>query len=132
MVVESDHPSRGVEMAQYLIGVVGEPDYDTLPPGELEQIMKDVDAVIADAQAAGVFVFGGGLGRDDSASVVDARSGSPVITDGPYIESKETMGGFSIVEVPDLAAAHMWAGRFSAACRCPQEVRPIVGPPEDV
>lgn len=118
-------------MAQYLIGVVGEPDYDTLAPGDLQQIMTDVDAVVADAQAAGVFVFGGGLGRDDTASVVDARSGSPVITDGPYVESKEMMGGFSIVEVPDLAAAQEWAARFSAACRCPQEVRPIVGPPEE-
>jgi hypothetical protein len=118
-------------MAQYLIGVVGEPDYDTLAPGELQQIMADVGVVVADAQAAGIFVFGGGLGGDDAASVVDARSGSPVVTDGPYVESKEAMGGFSILELPDLAAAHEWAGRFSAACRCPQEVRPIVGPPEE-
>jgi hypothetical protein len=118
-------------MAQYLIGVVGEPDYSTLSDGDMQQIMKDVDAVVADAEAAGIFVFGGGLGRDDTASVVDSSTGSPVVTDGPYAESKETMGGFSIVEVTDLAAAHEWAARFSAACRCPQEVRPIVGPPTE-
>jgi hypothetical protein len=118
-------------MAQYLIGVVGEPDYETMTPDDLNQIMKDVGVVVTDAQAAGIFVFGGGIGSDDTASVVDARSGSPVVTDGPYIESKEMMGGFSILELPDLAAAHDWAGRFSAACRCPQEVRPIVGPPEE-
>lgn len=119
-------------MAQYLIGVVGEPDYATLSPDDMSQIMKDVDAVISDLQAAGAWVFGGGLGGNDSASVVDATSGSPVVTDGPYAETKETMGGFSIIEVADLAAAQEWAARFSAACRCPQEVRPIVGPPDEL
>lgn len=118
-------------MSQYLIGVVGEPDYATLSADDMGQIMKDVDAVVSDLQASGAWVFGGGLGRNDTATVVDASSGSPVVTDGPYAESKEIMGGFSIIEVPDLATAQEWAGRFSAACRCPQEVRPIVGPPEE-
>lgn len=116
-------------MPQYLIAVVGEPDYETMPPEDLQQIMTDVDAVVADARAAGIFVFGGGLHGSEATTVVDASSGTPVVTDGPYAETKEAMGGFSILEVADLDAALAWAGRFSAACRCPQEVRPFMDEP---
>ena len=74
-------------------------------------------------QAAGVCVFLGGL--DDSAPVfsVDASSGEPVFTDGPYAETKEHLGGFTIVDVADEKAARMWAGKVAAACGWPQEVR---------
>jgi hypothetical protein len=116
-------------MTQYLIAVVGEPDYDTMPPEDLQQIFTDVDAVVADARSAGIFVFGGGLHGPEATTVVDASSGTPVVTDGPYAETKEQMGGFSIIDVPDLDAALAWAGRFSAACRCPQEVRPFMDEP---
>ncbi|MDH2412730.1 YciI family protein [Nocardioides sp. CER19] len=116
-------------MTQYLIAVVGEPDYATLAPEELQQIMTDVDAVVTDARAAGIFVFGGGLHGPEATTVVDASSGAPVVTDGPYAESKEQMGGFAILDVPDLDAALAWAGRLSAACRCPQEVRPFQDEP---
>jgi hypothetical protein len=116
-------------MTQYLIAVVGEPDYGTLPPEDMQQIMTDVDAVVADARSAGIFVFGGGLHGPEATTVVDARGGTPVVTDGPYAETKEQMGGFSIIDVPDLDAALAWAGRLSAACRCPQEVRPFMDEP---
>lgn len=116
-------------MTQYLIAVVGEPDYDTLPPEDLQQIMTDVDAVVADARSAGIFVFGGGLHGSEATTVVDATGGAPVVTDGPYAETKEQMGGFSIIDVPDLDAALTWAARLSAACRCPQEVRPFMEEP---
>jgi hypothetical protein len=116
-------------MTQYLIAVVGEPDYGTLPPEDMQQIMTDVDTVVADARSAGIFVFGGGLHGPEATTVVDARGGTPVVTDGPYAETKEQMGGFSIIDVPDLDAALAWAGRFSAACRCPQEVRPFMDEP---
>jgi hypothetical protein len=116
-------------MTQYLIAVVGEPDYETLPPEDLQQIMTDVGAVVDDAMAQGVFVFGGGLHGSEATTVVDASSGVPVVTDGPYAETKEAMGGFSVIEAPDLDAALAWAGRFSAACRCPQEVRPFMEDP---
>jgi hypothetical protein len=118
-------------MPQYLIAVVGEPDYDALPAGELEQIMTDVGAVVDDAQERGLFVFGGGLHGSEATTVVDATSGTPVVTDGPYAETKEAMGGFSVLELPDLDAALDWAARFSAACRCPQEVRPFMDEPAD-
>ena len=116
-------------MTQYLIAVVGEPDYDTLPPEDLQQIMTDVDAVVTDARSAGIFVFGGGLHGSEATTVVDATGGTAVVTDGPYAETKEQMGGFSIIDVPDLDAALAWAGRLSAACRCPQEVRPFTDEP---
>jgi len=116
-------------MTQYLIAVVGEPDYDTMPPEDLQQIMTDVDAVVADARSAGIFVFGGGLHGSEATTVVGAPSGAPVVTDGPYAETKEQLGGFSIIDVPDLDAALAWAGRLSAACRCPQEVRPFMEEP---
>lgn len=116
-------------MTQYLIAVVGEPDYDTMAPEDLQQIMTDVDGVVTDARAAGIFVFGGGLHGPEATTVVDASGGAPVVTDGPYAESKEQMGGFAILDVPDLDAALAWAGRFSAACRCPQEVRPFQDEP---
>jgi len=113
------------EMTQYLVAVVGEPDYDTMPPEELQAIMTDVGAVVDDMQKAGVFVFGGGLHGPEATTVVDATNGAPVVTDGPYAETKEAMGGFSIIEVADLDEALSWAARMSAACRCPQEVRPF-------
>lgn len=119
-------------MTQYLIGLVGtQPDFESLSPEDQKQIMVDVDEVVADLQAADAWVFGGGLGGNETASVVDARTGTPVITDGPYAESKEFMGGFSIIEAPDLPTAQQWAARFSVACRCAQEVRPIFGPPDE-
>ena len=118
-------------MTQYLIAVVGEPDYDTLSPEDLQQIFTDVDAVVTDARSAGVFVFGGGLHGSEATTVVDATSGTPVVTDGPYAETKEAMGGFSIIDVADLDAALAWAARFSAACRCPQEVRPFMDEPAE-
>jgi len=116
-------------MTQYLIAVVGEPDYEAMPPEELQQLFTDVETVVSDARSAGVFVFGGGLHGPEATTVVDATSGVPVVTDGPYAETKEQMGGFSIIEVPDLDAALAWAERFSAACRCPQEVRPFMDEP---
>jgi hypothetical protein len=112
-------------MTQYLVAVVGEPDYETLPAETMQAIMTDVDAVVNQMQQAGVFVFGGGLHGPEATTVVDATSGTPVVTDGPFAETKEAMGGFSIIDVADLDAALSWASKLSAACRCPQEVRPF-------
>ena len=74
-------------------------------------------------KAAGVFIFMGGL--DDAAPVfsVDASSGIPLFTDGPYVESKEHLGGFAVVDVADEEAARLWAGKIAVACGWPQEVR---------
>jgi hypothetical protein len=108
-------------MTEYLIAFNDEwvPDHTV---EELREKSKVVSALVAEMKAAGVFVFTGGL--DDAAPVfsVDASSGTPLFTDGPFIESKEHLGGFAVVDVPDEAAARLWAGRIAVACGWPQEV----------
>src|SRR5215467_2996839 len=80
-------------------------------------------AVIAEMTAAGVFVFGdGGLDASTAVCSVDPSSGSPVFSDGPFVETKEHLGGFAVVDVPDEAAARYWAGRIAVAVGWPQEL----------
>lgn len=90
---------------------------------ELREKSKAVSALMAEMKAAGVFIFLGGL--DDAAPVfsVDASSGTPLFTDGPFVETKEHLGGFTVVDVADEQAARMWAGKIAVACGWPQEVR---------
>jgi hypothetical protein len=111
-------------MAQYLLSVHGS---ETDPiPDDVDQMFAAVEAFNKDVQAAGQWVFAGGLNPASTATVIDGTgSGDPVITDGPYLESKEYLGGFWIVDVPDLDAALELARRGSAACRGPVEVRPF-------
>jgi hypothetical protein len=80
-------------------------------------------AVVDEMRAAGAYVFAGGLEEQDSPFSADPTSGTVVFTDGPYIESKESLGGLTIVDVPDEEAARMWAGKIAEACGWPQEVR---------
>ena len=109
-------------MAEYLIAFNGEwvPDHTV---EELREKSRAVRALIAEMKAAGVFIFTGGL--DDAGPVfsVDACSGTPLFTDGPFIESKEHLGGFAVVDVADEEAARLWAGKIAVACGWPQEVR---------
>jgi hypothetical protein len=82
------------------------------------------NAVMAEMRAAGVFVFAGGLEEEvEEAFSADPTRGTPVFTDGPYVETKEYLGGLTIVDVPDDEAARMWAGKVAEACGWPQEVR---------
>jgi hypothetical protein len=80
-------------------------------------------AVVNEMKAAGVYVFAGGLEEDGPAYSADATSGDVLITDGPYVESKEFLGGLTVVEVPDDETAKMWAGKVAVACGWTQEVR---------
>jgi hypothetical protein len=109
-------------MAAYLIAFNDE----WVPDLTLEDIRERGTrgrAVIEEMKAAGVFIFSDG-GLDESTAVcsVDPSSGSPVFTDGPFVETKEHLGGFAIVEVPDDAEARYWAGRIAVAVGWPQEV----------
>ena len=80
--------------------------------------------VVADMKAAGVYVFAGGLEEEiDRAFNADATSGTLTFADGPYGEAEEFVGGLTIIDVEDDAAARMWAGRVAEACGWPQEVR---------
>lgn len=108
-------------MTEYLILFNGEwvPDHTD----EMAERSEAVRALRTEMKAAGVYVFLGGL--DDSAPVfaVDASSGAPVFTDGPYAETKEHLGGFTIVDVADEESARFWAAKVAVACGWPQEVR---------
>ena len=84
-----------------------------------------VDAFNEEMDRAGAWVFGGGLDPASSATVVRAERGEVSMTDGPYAETKEQMGGFWVIEAADLDAALEWAGKAAAACEGPVEVRPI-------
>jgi hypothetical protein len=81
-------------------------------------------AVLDEMKAAGVFVFAGGLVEEvEEAFSADATGGTVTITDGPFVETKEYLGGLTVVDVADEAAARMWAGKVAEACGWPQEVR---------
>ena len=108
-------------MTQYLLSV--HHDYDAPPPSNAEQIFADVDAF--NATIAGQSVFGGGLEPPHTATVVASHDGQLVVTDGPFAETKEALGGFWVIDVPDLDAALEIAGRATTACRAPIEVRPF-------
>ena len=109
-------------MAEYLITFNDEwvPDF-TLE--ELREKGTSARPVIEEMKAAGVFVFSnGGLDASTAVCSVTARDGEPIFTDGPYVESKEHLGGFAVVDVADDDAARYWAGRIAVALNWPQEV----------
>ena len=110
-------------MAQYLISVLN--DSTTFATGDESAAIDEFnDSLIA----GGHWVFAGGLGFPDTATVIDARSGEAVLTDGPFIESKEFLAGFWIIEAADLDVALQLASRGSAACNRRVEVRPFLRP----
>jgi hypothetical protein len=80
-------------------------------------------AAVDEAKAAGVYVFAGGLEEDGPVYSADPTGGGVSITDGPYAETKEWLGGFTVVDVPDDETAKVWAARIAEACGWPQEVR---------
>ena len=118
-------------MTQYLLSV-WHSDRNPIPddPAVMQQAYKQVDAFNQELTASGCWVFGGGLEMPDTATVVNAAQGEPVMTDGPFAETKEQLGGFWVIEAPDLDAALAWAAKGSAACMGPVEVRPFQAEPE--
>ena len=114
-------------MTQYLLSVWHDGDFPTPEPEVMEKMFAQVDAFNAEVQAAGVWVFAGGLHPRSSATVVRVTDGEVSMTDGPYAESKEQIGGFWVIEAPDLDAALEWARKGAAACEGPVEVRPFQG-----
>jgi hypothetical protein len=116
-------------MKQYLLSVCYPAGASQPAPQVLTEIMHDVRAVRSEMQSAGVWVFSGGLHASDSATVLRHQNGDVVLTDGPFIESKEQIGGITIVLVPDLDAALMWARKLAEASTTPIEVRPFMEQP---
>lgn len=114
-------------MTHYLISVY-EPEGPPPGPELLEPMGRELDAINEELKAAGAWVFGGGLHPPSTATVLRASHDSAdevLVTDGPYVESKEFLGGFTIVDVPDLDAAMAWAGRYAKVIGLPIEVRPF-------
>lgn len=113
-------------MSLYLLSIY-QPQDSTPPADELNAIMDNVGRVVDDLKSSGGWVFGGGLHPTSTATVVRAGKGDPIVTDGPFIEAKEYIGGLNVIEVEDLDAALEWARRFSEAMTLPIEVRPFQG-----
>ncbi|MGO4119775.1 YciI family protein [Arthrobacter sp. YAF16] len=111
-------------MAQYLLSVY-QPVGPAPAPEVLEPIMRDLEALNREMKAAGAWVFAAGLHPTDTAKVVRPEGTELLITDGPFVEAKEHLGGFTVIEAPDLDAALGWAGRLTRATTLPIEVRPI-------
>jgi hypothetical protein len=124
MIDEEDH-----QMKQYLLSIY-QPDGPTPPPEVLEQVMRDLDALNQELKAAGAWVFAGGLHAPSTATVVRPQDGDVLITDGPYAEGKEHLGGFTIIKAPDLDAALEWGRKLARATTLPIEVRPFQGEAE--
>jgi hypothetical protein len=117
-------------MTQYLLSVhmvEGE-----APPSDeaMQRAYREVDALNAELQAAGAWVFAGGLHPPTTATVVRVNDRDVLMTDGPFAESKEQLGGFWIITATDLDAALEWAKKAATACGGPVEVRPFQDEPE--
>ena len=123
---ESDPGQKGTQMTEYLIYFnqqwVGDHSEEWFRErGPLAM------GVVNQMREAGVYVFAGGLDEEveETAFSADATSGTLTFTDGPFVETKEYLGGFTVVSVPDVEQAKMWAGKLAEACGWPQEVRPF-------
>ena len=109
-------------MAEYLIAF----NADWVPELTAEQLAEASSRtmpLVAEMEAAGVLILTGGIDPASAVFSVDATSGTPLFTDGPYVETKEHVGGFAVVEVADEDEARRWAAKIATACGWPQEVR---------
>ena len=114
---------------KYLLSMY-QPDGGPPPDLDLAPIMRELGKINEELKAAGAWIFAGGLADAPSATVVHAqRTGDVLITDGPYIEGKEHIGGFTVIKAPDLDAALEWARKSANATTLPIEVRPFMDQP---
>jgi hypothetical protein len=111
-------------MKQYLLSIY-QPDGGTLPPADLAKVMRDVNALVEETKAAGAWVFNGGLHAPSTATVLRLQDGEVLMTDGPFAEGKEHIGGFLIVKVPDLDSALEWGRKLARVITLPIEIRPF-------
>lgn len=118
-------------MTQYLLSVHGPAERDEFgsysSEEEMKQAFADTERFNDKLRAEGYWVFAGGLEPASTATVVDGQGEAPVMTDGPYLETKEVIGGFWVIEAPDLDVALQLAAEGSQACKGQVEVRPFQG-----
>jgi len=117
-------------MKQYLLSVY-HPEGNIPAPEIMEKIMRDVDALNGELQAAGAWVFAGGLHPSSTATVLRVQGDDVLVTDGPFAEGKEHIGGLWVIKAPDLDSALGWGRKATRACTVPIEVRPFQEVPED-
>ena len=113
-------------MARYLLSVY-QPVGPAPAPEVLAPIMKDLEDLNRDMKAAGVWVFAAGLDPTDTDTVVRRQGSEMLVTEGPFGEGKEHLGGFTVIDAPDRDAALGWAGKLARATTLPVEVRPVQG-----
>jgi len=111
-------------MPQYLLSFY-QPEGPIPPKEVLERVMRELDVVNREMKAAGAWVFAGGLHPPSTSTVARFRDGEVLLTDGPFVEGKEYLGGITIVDAPDLDAALGWASKIARATTLPIEVRPF-------
>ena len=116
-------------MTQYMLSVYMVEGTEAPVDDEIQRMYKQVDVFNAKLQDQGLWVFAGGLHPANTATVVRAQNGEVLTSDGPFAESKEQIGGFWIINAPDLDAALALAAEGSAACGAPVEVRPFQDDP---
>jgi hypothetical protein len=118
-------------MTHYLLAVHGPAEMGEFgnygSKEEMEEAFAATGAFNDQLRADGYWVFAGGLKPASTATVVDGQGGTPVMTDGPYLETKEVLGGFWVIDAPDLDVALKLAAEGSKACRGKVEVRPFDG-----
>jgi hypothetical protein len=112
-------------MTQYLISF--EDGSMTFPDEDLPDVVRESMAVVEEARAAGVWVFGAGIAYDRPTSVVGTDGAS---SDGPFAAGKERLGGFSVIDVPSREEALRWAAKIAVSCRCAQDVRELMPEPD--
>jgi hypothetical protein len=117
-------------MTQYLLSVHMDGNAEAPSPEAMQKAYKDVDVLNDELMAEGVWVFAGGLHPADTATTLRVVDGEVLTTDGPFAETKEQLGGFWIIKVPDLDAALKWAAKATVACQAPVEVRPFQDDPQ--
>ena len=113
-------------MKLYLLSIY-QPDGPPPPADKLSRIMRDIDVMNQELKASDSWVFAGGLHAASAATVVRVKEGEVLMTDGPFVEGKEHIGGFTVIRAPDLDVALEWGRRLAEATTLPIEVRPFQG-----
>ena len=113
-------------MTQYLLGMMQPDGDDKIPPPEvLEVVMAEIGRIREELVSEGKWIFGNGLHSSSSTSTVRVQDGKAIVTDGPFVEMKEHLGGVTIIDVADREEALGWARRYTEVTNLPIEVRPF-------
>ena len=113
-------------MKLYLLSIY-QPDGGTPPPEVLAKVMAEIEVINRELRATNSWVFAGDLHPAETATVIRVKNDETLMTDGPFVEGKEHLGGFTIIKAPDLDVALEWGRRMAAATTLPVEVRPFQG-----